>query len=81
MRKYLAAGILAVFVLFLSSKSATVPLDVPNDATAFSLTTSTGVILSSGTLKNFAYPYQWCISHLVVSTNAAESHLRCIFRR
>lgn len=68
MRKFLAAGILAVFALFLPSKSHAVPLDVPNHGAAFSMTGSTGtIILSSTSLPTSTYGYQWCISHVVVS--------------
>lgn len=78
MRKFIAptltAGILAVFALFLPSQSRAVPLDVPNRGTAFSITTSTGVLLSSGTLAyGGSYYYQWCLTHVNVSAGNASN--------
>ena len=74
MRKYLAAGILAVFVLFLPSKSHAVPLDVPNRGTAFSMIVSTSnVILSSTSLPTSTYPYQWCLENVIVNATSASN--------
>lgn len=74
MRKFLAAGILAVFSLFLLSKSHAVPLDVPY-GTLYSSTTSGKVTLSSGTYPGTsgAIPYQNCLSHIVVSAPSAAT--------
>ena len=67
MRKFLAAGILAVFVLFLPSKSHAVPLDVPNRGTSFSMVITTGsVVLSTTSFPTSTYPYQWCLEHVTV---------------
>ena len=66
MRKFLAAGILAVFVLFLPSKSHAVPLDVPYGNTAISsFTVNSSLVLSSTTLPTSNYA--WCLSHVAVS--------------
>lgn len=66
MRKFLAAGILAVFVLFLPSKSHAVPLDVPYGNTSVSsFTVTSSLVLSSVTLPSSVY--SWCLTHLAVS--------------
>jgi hypothetical protein len=71
MRKLLAAGILAVFGLFLPSKSHAVPLDVPYGGDAFTITSSTGIILSSGALRTSSY--QWCVEHIAVSVGSTDT--------
>jgi hypothetical protein len=74
MRKFTAAGILAVFSLFLPSKSHAVPLDVPNHGTAFSMVVSTSnVILSSTSLPTSTYPYQWCLEHIIINSGSASN--------
>jgi hypothetical protein len=69
-RKFLTAGILAVFGLFLPSKSHAVPLDIPN-AQVVDGTATNSVQLSTVTfpvaVSTGAVAYGWCFDRIVVS--------------
>lgn len=73
MKKFLLAGALAVFTLFLPSKSHANPLDVPYGI--LFTTTSAGSIVVSTTnfpsasvsVNSNVATAQWCINHLIVS--------------
>lgn len=74
MRKFLTAGILAVFTLFLPSKSHAVPLDTPYKIIVDTVSVTGNIVLSTTnfpsantSVNSSTSTYNWCIAHLVVS--------------
>lgn len=80
MKKFLLPGILAVFTLFLPSRSQAIPLDVPYQILITTTNNTGSLVVSTAnfpsvntTINSNVALYQWCFDRLTISCASADN--------